>query len=410
MQKIIPLIIILLVVTSFFGACKSNAPTPELTNSPTHTPTPTPETTTPPNVAWEKTFGGEGDDIGAYVSQTSDGGYIITGATSPTTIEADRDLWLIKTDGDGNVVWEKTYGGEAEDVGICVLQTPDGGYIVGGITASFGATPDIWLIWLIKTDADGNKVWDKTYGGTRVAIINSMILTPEGGYLISGATGTDFNESSDAFLIKTDSNGNELWSHAYGGDNYDHLWSVRPALDGGYILVGGTDSYGPGDVWLVKTDAAGNEEWNKAFDGKSDDYGFMVQPVEDGGYVLAGVGAPGISKRDFWLIKTDSTGNMLWDKTFGGADDDELTAACQTRDGGYILAGFSPTPANGKDALLVRTDADGNEIWEKTFGGAGDDCPTSAVLQNADGDYVLIGYTNSAGAGGNDIWLVKLSH
>jgi hypothetical protein len=408
-KKLLLVLAALVIIGSLVSACKSTpatSPTPTVTES----PTPTPEPTTPPNVSWEKTYGGAGDDIGAYVSQAADGGYIITGATSLSGTEAGRDLWLIKTDADGNMVWEKTYGGEAEDAGICVLQTPDGGYIVGGITASFGATPDIWLIWLIKTDADGNKVWDKTYGGTRVAIINSMILTPEAGYLISGATGTDFNESSDAFLIKTDSEGNELWSHAYGGDDYDHLWSVRPALDGGYILVGGTDSYGPGDVWLVKTDASGNEEWNKAYDGKSDDYGFMVQPNNDGGYTLAGVGAPGSTKRDFWLIKTDSTGNTLWDKTFGGAEDDELSAACQTYDDGYILAGFTPTPTNGKDALLVRTDANGNKIWEKTFGGAGDDCPTSAVLQNSDGDYVIIGYTDSAGTGGNDIWLVKLSH
>ena len=399
MKKAALLLAALLVVTSAISACKS---TPDSS--------PTPEPTTAPAIAWEKTFGGAGDDLGAYVSPTSDGGYIITGATSPSGTEAGRDLWLIKTDASGNQMWEKTYGGESEDVGITVLQTPDGGYIIAGMTASLGGAPDIWLIWLIKTDTDGNKVWDKTFGGTRVAITNSMIIAPDDGYIITGATSLDFGKSSDAFMIKTDSRGNELWSCTYGGTEYDHVWSAQPTSDGGYILVGGTDSFGHGDVWLVKTDGDGNELWNKAYEGNSDDYGFMVDPIDDGGYILAGAGSPGTNKRDLWLIKTDADGNMIWDKSYGGAEDDELTAACRTHDGGYILAGITPASAGGKDALLVRTDAEGNKIWEKTLGGTGDDNPTCSVFQTEDGDYIIIGYTNSSGAGGNDAWLVKLSH
>jgi hypothetical protein len=368
--------------------------------------------TTPPNVVWEKTYGGAGDDMGAYVSQTSDGGYIITGATSPSTAEADRDIWLIKTDAAGNEIWDKTFGGEAEDVGMSVLPTPDGGYLIGGLTDSFSnGDASIWLIWLIKTDASGNKVWDKTFGGTRVALVSSMMLAPDGGYILTGATGSDFQVSSDALVIKTDSEGNQLWSQTYGGADYDHAWSSQPTPDGGYIIIGGTDSFGHGDIWLIKTDANGNELWNKAYEGGGDDYGFMVTPTDDGGYILAGTGSSGAGKKDFWLIKTDALGNKIWDKSYGGENDDDLGAAQQTPDGGYILAGTTSSfGAGGKDAWLVRTDADGNKLWEKTLGGAGDDYATNAVFETANGDYIMIGYTNSSGAGGNDVWLVKLSH
>jgi hypothetical protein len=413
------LTILIIAMSLIFVSCQSkpaNAPSLESTQqeqktSVTSTPTVTLTPETEPAIAWSKTFGGEGEEIAACVSPTSDGGYIITGAASPNLTEADRDVWLIKTDADGNKIWDKTYGGTAEDLGMSVKQTRDGGYIVGALSNSFGAgDSSIWLIWLIKTDANGNKVWDKTFSGTHLALIDSMTVTSDGSYVISGATSSDFGKTSDGFVIKTDDQGNELWSLTLGGPFYDHIWATNPTLDGGYISAGGTDSSDHGDVWLVKIDKNGTKTWEQTFlREKETDYGFLANQTDDGGYIVASTGSSEASKGDFWLIKTDAEGKKLWDKSFGGTDSEDLASAQHTPDDGCIMAGNTMSfGAGGRDAWLVKVDSSGNKLWEKVLGGAGDDYATS-VCQTSDGGYIVAGYTGSFGSGGNDFWLIKLS-
>ena len=217
--------------------------------------------------------------------------------------------------------------------------------------------------------------------------------------------------SYDFWLVKTDSDGNEVWNRTFEGISSDLAYSVQQTSDGGYILTGYTFSYGAGpyDLWLVKADSDGNEVWNRTFGGTDGDLARAVQQTSDGGYILAGdTYSYGAGNHDFWLVKTDSDGNEVWNMTFGGGASDKAYFVQQTSDSGYILAGETSSYSAGSgDFWLVKTDSDGNKVWEKTFGGTNYDCARS-VQQTTDGGYILAGYTYSYGAGGYDAWLIKV--
>ena len=260
--------------------------------------------------------------------------------------------------------WTRTFGDKADDWAYSVQQTEDGGYIVAGRTGSYGAGG--YDAYLIKTDANGNMLWSKTFGGKADDWAYSVQQTKDGGFIIAGSTYFYGAGSVYAYLIKTDANGNMLWDKAFGGEAGDEAYSVQQTKDGGYIVAGQTWSYGAGsvDVWLIKTDANGNMLWDKAFGGEAGDEAYSVQQTEDGGYIVAGrTGSYGAGGYDAYLIKTDANGNMLWSKTFGGKADDWAYSVQQTKDGGFIIAGNTYFfGANGSDAWLIKTDANGNTI------------------------------------------------
>ena len=359
------------------------------------------------NKSWDKTFGESDDDFAYAMQQTSDGGYILAGWTNSYGA-GGVDAWLIKTDANGNKVWDNTFGGGSYDLAEAVQQTTDGGYILAGETSSFGAGAND--AWLIKTEAKGNKVWDKTFGGSNQEQANAVQQTSDGGYILAGRASSFWSVNPDVWLIKSDANGNKVWDKTFGGSSYDEACAVQQTSDGGYILAGYTRSFGAGKsaAWLIKTDANGNKVWDKTYGGSNQEQAYAVQQTSDGGYILAGRTASfGAGFYDAWLIKTDADGNKVWDKTFGGSSWDEGLAVQQTSDGGYILAG--PTNSFGAgsmDAWLIKTDADGNKVWDKIFGGSGDDV-ARAVQQTSDGGYILAGYTGSFGAGVYDAWLIK---
>jgi hypothetical protein len=363
-------------------------------------------------ISWTKTFGGTDWDGGSSVQQTTDGGYIITGST-PSFGNGSEDVYLIKTDLNGDSLWTKTFGGTGGEGGESVQQTTDGGYIITGGVESFGnGEGDVYLI---KTDQSGNELWAKTFGGTEWDMGYSVQQTTDGGYIVTGRT-SSFGNWSDLYLIKTDGSGNEQWFKIFGGTYLDKGESVQQTNDGGYIITGVTTSFGNGseEVLLFKTDGNGDSLWTKTFGGTDmdEDWGNSVQQTNDGGYIITGWTHPDPTPGSFedsevLLIKTDGSGNEEWTKTFGGADGESGSSVQQTLDGGYIIAGSTSSFGNGnEDVYLIKTDGSGNEQWFKTFGGV-DGESGSSVQQTTDGGYIIAGSTTSFGNGGSDIYLIK---
>ncbi len=356
--------------------------------------------------AWDMTFGKTDNESAASVQQTSDGGYIIAGTTS-TYGWGEPDAWLVKTDYKGTRLWDAKFGGKYYDTATSVQQTSDGGYIIAGTTFTYGAGGSD--AWLIKTDANGNKIWDRTFGGVGNESASSVQQTSDGGYIIAGTTDTYGAGGSDAWLIKTDYKGLRMWDRTFGGVGNESASSVQQTSDGGYIIAGTTDTYGAGgsDAWLIKTDSNGIRLWDKTFGGPGNESASSVQQTSDGGYIIAGTtDTYGAGGTDAWLIKTDANGTRFWDRTFGGPGNESASSVQQTSDGGYIIAGTTDTyGAGGSDAWLIKTDFRGNRLWDKTFGGPGNDS-ASQVKQTKEGGYIVAGTTTSYGSGGTDAWLI----
>ena len=308
---------------------------------------------------WIKTFGGLDAEIGYSVQQTTDGGYIIAGGTESPSNSIPTDVYLIKTDGNGDSLWTKTYGGTGYDIGLSVQQTTDGGYIIAGEWGSTANTD----FYLIKTDGNGDSLWTKKFGGVGSDYCRSVQQTTDGGYIITGFTGSFGNVTYDVYLIKTDGSGTEQWTKTFGGIYDDVGCSVQQTTDGGYIITGQTGSFGNGgDVYLIKTDGSGTEQWTKTFGGIYDDVGYSVQQTTDGGYIITGqTGSFGNGVSDVYLIKTDGSGTEQWTKTFGGTDNDYGLSVQQTTDGGYIITGYTYDFGNPSyDVYLIKTDGSGN--------------------------------------------------
>jgi len=361
-----------------------------------------------PEEEWNRTFGGINRDHGLSVKQNSDGGFIITGNTYSFGA-GSCNLWLIKTNLDGNEEWNKTFGGNGYEEGNSVLQTTDGGYVITGVVTSYGAIRED--LWLIKTDSNGNEQWNKTFGGIGDDWGFSVQQTNDGGFIITGTFNDGLIVGSDIWLIKTDESGVEQWNETFGGEEHEWGFSVQQTTDEGFIITGFTCSYGAGvkNLWLIKTNASGKEQWNKTFGGASLDEGFSVQQTSDGGYIITGeTWSYGEGLSDVWLIKTDINGNEQWNKTYGESSWDYGKSVQQTKSGGYIIAGTTFSGVGPPNIWLIKTDYKGTIEWTKIFGGDWNDYSKS-VQQTIDHGYIVIGSTRSYGAGKEDIWLIKVA-
>jgi hypothetical protein len=351
---------------------------------------------------WQRTFGGSNDDYLYSIAPTSDGGYIAAGPTGPFGSE---DGWVIKLDANGNQVWQQTLGGSGDDYLLSIAPTSDGGYITAGGTDSFGA--GLYDGWVLKLDANGNQEWQQTFGGSGVDSLASITPTNDGGFAAAG-----YNSSLGAgygWVIKLDGNGNQVWQQTYVYSGDDYLNTIAPTSDGGYITAGYTGPIGEGYFygWAVKIDADGNQVWNQAYTGDLGDLElFSIVPTSDGGYLTTGYTNPFSLGYDGLVMKLDANGNEVGKKTYGGAGDDGLASIAPTRDGGYITAGFTDSFGAG-GGWVLKLDAKGNQVWQQTFGGDGDD-ELYSIAPTRDGGYITAGFTDSFGAGGYDGWVLKL--
>jgi len=297
-----------------------------------------------PAIAWTRFYEKGENSRGYSVQQTTDGGYVVAGST----YLGATDVYLIKTDSLGDTLWTGTYGGSE---GRSVQQTTDGGYIVAGLAWSDSTGEDVYLI---KTDSLGDTLWTRTYGDSTDDWGYSVQQTTDGGYIVAGCIISLNAGYAYVYLIKTDSLGDTLWTRTYGDTSSNGANSVQQTSDGGYIVAGFTDSRGAGslDFYLIKTDSLGDTLWTRTYGGTYVDLGYSVRQTTDGGYIVTGYTAIGGWNRKVYLIKTNSLGDTLWTRTYGtlGREDYGYSVQ-QTTDGGYIVAGW--TKGNGIDNSLV---------------------------------------------------------
>ncbi|HEX5001753.1 MAG TPA: T9SS type A sorting domain-containing protein [Bacteroidia bacterium] len=425
---------------------------------------------------WDRRFGGTLDDNISMFQLLPDSGFII-GGTSQSGISGDKtqnnwdpsltatDFWLVRTDSSSNKVWDKRYGGFNTEVLGDVTLTGDGGYICGGQSYSgisgdksqsnWDASQQSNDYWIIKIDSNGTKQWDKRFGGTSFDIYGATREATDGGYYVTGSSlsgisgdKTELNEGSwDFWVIRTNSTGNKIWDHTFGGLN-DEFVNWCEATDDGGVIVGGYSnsivsgdksepSQGTWDYWLIKIDSSGNKVWDKTLGGTFQDYLFSICKTSDGGYIAAGQSYSGQSGdksepnhdlttagSDYWIVKLDASGNKLWDRTYGASEVEQLSRVVETADHGLLLCGESYSPVDGdktednlgvEQSWVVKTDSVGTIEWDKTIFTTGHDELGTAVMINdrcfAVANYTYAdtgGYKTQPIWGGGDYWIVKL--
>lgn len=387
-------------------------------------------------IEWQKCFGGTSSEYAEAVVQTFDGGYILAGSAHSNNGDVtfnygDDDYWVVKVDVNGNLQWQKSYGGSEFERISSIKQTIDGGYILAGTSKSndgdvsgnhvnqFG---DYYDYWIVKIDGSGSLQWQKCFGGSAEDWANSIIQTADAGYIVIGSTNsndgdvTNSHGQLDIWVLKLDSLGNLQWQKCYGGSAHDWGKSIIETQDGNFIIAGSTSSI-DGDVtnligfvcaWILKIDNTGSIMWKETYGGSDWDDATSVVQTLDGGYILVGTsestdlqGATNNGGEDFWVVKIDSIGALMWQRSLGGPDMEEAYSVIQTNDGGYIVAGFSSSSTGNltgnfgeEDFWVVKLDALGVLEWEKNLGGSGQDW-ANCIIQNGNSDYVVAGFTTS---------------
>ncbi len=404
-----------------------------------------------PSIQWQKSLGGSQYDAAGSIQQTNDGGYIVVGTTQSSDGDVSGqqgvvDVWALKLDSNGNILWQKTLGGSSVDVGNSMQLTSDGGLILAGFTISnngdvsgnHGAADG----WIVKLDSNGAVQWQKVLGGSLEDKAQSIRQTNDGGYIVAGYTASndgdvsDNHGGNDFWVLKLNSVGTLEWEKTLGGTWNDEAYSVRQTTDGGYVVGGATYSNdgdvsgnnGTIDYWVVKLTNTGTIEWQKALGGSGADDGRHVIQTTDGGYIVAGTEGSGDGqvtgshgKTDGWVVKLNQTGDLQWQKTLGGSQEDALNAIQPTSDGGCVIAAFTQSSDGDvlgdnviADIWVVKLNAMGDIQWGKTLGGTEFEYPAD-IQKTIDGGFVVAGSAESndgdvtGNHGSNDLWVVKLS-
>ncbi|MFH1434631.1 MAG: hypothetical protein ABIJ56_02830 [Pseudomonadota bacterium] len=360
----------------------------------------------PPAGTWAKTYGGREDDEAYCIENTTEGGYVAAGATNSYG-EGGSDVWVVKLDAGGRIEWEKTYGGPADDEARSIRQSPRGGYIVAGSTRSFGVGSD-GAVWVLRLDEEGAVQWQKTFDGGQGA---AVALAGGGGYAVAGGTAQHGAGGSDAWVIKLDEDGSTLWQNTYGDSDSETAYAITNTSDVGFAVAGWTSSFGAGwaDFWVLKLDGDGTVVWAKAYGGsEAEDARFIMQTPDDGFVVAGWTVSFGAGEADAWVLKLDSDGGVQWQSAFGGSGIDRAFSVSRASDGAYVVAGRTESfGSGGADVMVLGLDSEGALQWQKTFGSSYDEEARGAA-HTRDGRIVAAGKDGYYGTAAADFWVMKM--
>lgn len=361
-----------------------------------------------PIVEWTKTYGGSGIERcwGGCAQQTIDGGYVIAGATNSFG-NGGLDVYIVKTDSLGDTIWTRTYGGQNDDECTSIQQTNDNGYIIVGCTESFD-TNAINDIYILKLNAIGDTEWTKVLGGSNYDMACGVEQIDDNGYIVAGYT-YSYGVEGDVWLIKTNYNGDTLWSKLYGGPSFENAFKVRQTRDRGYIIAAMTNSYGAGstDAWIIKTDSLGDTLWTVIYGGPNMDKACDVLETSDTSCMVVGwTYSYGSGYDDIFILKINKDGDTLWSKIYGHQYQDGAYSIKETTDHCFIIAGTSEPILGNADMYFMKVSDNGDLLWATTYGGSYNDMGW-ACQQTMDGGYMIAGQTESFGSGLSDFYLVK---
>jgi hypothetical protein len=351
---------------------------------------------------WTEIYGGDYDDFCHCATQVSDGGYVAAGRTY--SFGKAGQAYVFKTDSAGTILWQKDYGLEPDDELLAVCQTDDNGFFAAGWTKSYGPGLPAANVYLLRLNDAGDTLWTKSYGGTGDDHGYSAHHTQDDGCVIVGSTTTWGAGSDDALLMKLDDDGNTLWIRTYGGMNRDEAQAVECVNDGGYIIAGVTYSFGTGikdtsNIYIVRTDSLGDTIWTRVYGGEGNQGAWCIRPASDG-YIVAGYYRPnGSLDADMFIVRINDDGDTLWSKRIGGASYEDAYDIEEALDGGSLIVGRTSSYGNGgSDSYLVKIDSLGIVQWTSTYGGAQNEFAVSVQL-TSDGGYIIAGDTWSFGDG-----------
>ncbi len=357
-------------------------------------------------ITFEEVFESLYDQDGMDVVPTSDGGYMVVGMTT-NDIFNDTDVLIFRTNSTGAVQWTKTYGGASPDFANCVLKASDGNYFALGYSQSHGGGD--YDMYLLKFNSSGDTLWTRTYGSYGNDQGKEIVPTSDGNYMIVGYTNGLATSNYNASLTKINIDGDVIWTKQYGGGALEAGSSVKQCADGGFIMLGQTYSYGHGDsdAWVVKTNSSGDTLWTKAFGGARYDEGAFTIENNDGTLMfVVRDSSDGFGDVDIRIIKTTGTGAVIWDRNYGGDKKDTGKMIQQTSD--YIVAGHSRSFGwANPDMWLLKLNQAGDTIWTRNYGGF-DHEHCYVARQTDDGGYVAIGHTESYSTT-NEIIMLKLN-
>ncbi|MFQ6104789.1 MAG: hypothetical protein ACE5OP_10930 [Candidatus Glassbacteria bacterium] len=350
------------------------------------------------DVLWEAAYGEEGIEVAYSVCETADLGFILAGETWSNT-EGMNDIYVVKTDSVGDMIWWRKYGGSERERAHTIHQTADGGFYVGGFTETYAS--GYIDMWLLRLNEYGDTLWTRTFG-TSDAYERAYCgdLTSDGGYILAG----NKSGTGEFYVVRVDSLGNELWTQTYKPTPSQYVYEaygIQETDDGGFIIAGYGDS-----LYVVKTTSSGDIEWDRTY-GEGD-LCYDVDHADDGGFIVAGA-RPIEGYYHVFLMKIDAEGDTLWTNHWGRNLNSRGHTVEQADDGGYIVAGYTFAQAEWVDSVyVIKTDSMGSSEWEEVYGGSRDDQAWD-LHQTSDGNYIIAGYTLSFGAGDDDFYLIKLS-